>query len=292
MKILLLGAGGLLGRHLATELRHHDLTALTHADADITHAPRLDQLFTTPWDAVINAAAIVNFDACENDPAGTDPTNLHAPLDLARRCHATGATFVQFTSDYIFPGTLQRPLEESDTPAPLSVYGRQKAALEHRIPAICPRSLLLRLSWLYGTGGRTFMSLIPRILADNTSLRIAAGKTGSCLLASDAAHWIHQLVAQRHTGLFNLVNKGTTSWEHFARTCLEKINALGLSPACREIIEVPFQSLGIHGAKRPTHSTLSTAKLAATLPPGPRPWEAALDDFLATTFPPAHHPAD
>lgn len=283
MKILLLGAAGLLGRHLAAELRHHDLSALTHPQADITDPSRLDDLFLQPWDAVINAAAIVSFDACENNPAGTDPTNLHAPLDLARRCHAIGATFVQFSSDYIFPGHPGPPLLESDAPAPLSAYGRQKAALEHQVPGLCPRSLVLRISWLYGRGGRTFMSLLPEILANNPTLRIAAGKTGSCLHAADAAHWVRLLLEHDHTGLFNLVNQGTTSWEEFARTCLEKMTALGLAPACREITEVPFQSLGIHGHKRPPHSPLAIEKLAAALPPGPRPWQDALDDFLAAT---------
>lgn len=284
MKILLLGAAGLLGRHLACALplRGHDTTALTHAEADITDAARMDALFRQPWDAVINAAAVCDFDRCENDPASTGRINLDAPLDLARRCHALGAKFVQFSSDYIFRGDLDRPLSEIDEAAPLSVYGRQKAVLEREIPFLCPHSLIVRLSWLYGRGGRTFMSLMPSLLASGDVLRVASGKSGCCLYAPDAAEWIARLLESPHTGTFNLVNDNRTSWEEFARTCLGEMTAAGLRPACREILEVPYTDLGPNWAKRPRHSTLDTAKLRGAMPPGPRPWRQALADFIRT----------
>ncbi len=282
MKILLFGAAGLLGRHLCAELptHGHTLRALTRPEADITDATRLDELFSDSWDAVINCAAIVNFDACENDPAATDRVNRDAPLDLASRCHKASAVFVQFSSDYIFDGKTDRPLREDDEAHPLSVYGHQKLALEKTIPQVCPRSLVIRLSWLYGRGGRTFMSLLPDLFLKQETLRIAAGKTGSCLYAPDAARWIRLLLESGHTGLFNLVNEGRTSWEEFARECLAQMRALGRNPVCREILEVPHEQLGAHGAKRPRHSSLSVEKLAAALAPGPRRWDEALGNYL------------
>ena len=282
MKILLFGAAGLLGRHLHAEFpaHGHDVHAFTHPEADITDVERLDTLFAESWDAVINCAAIVNFDACENDPEGTNRVNRDAPLDLASRCHKAGAVFVQFSSDYIFDGKIERPLREDDEAHPLSIYGHQKLTLEKTIPHVCPRSLVIRLSWLYGRGGRTFMSLLPELFLKHETLRIAAGKTGSCLYAPDAARWIRFLLEGGHTGLFNLVNKGTTSWEEFARECLAQMRSLGRNPVCREILEVPHEQLGAHGAKRPRHSALSIKKLATALAPGPRPWREALQDFL------------
>ncbi len=282
MKILLLGAAGLLGRHLHADLhaRGHDVHAFTHPEADITDRLRLDELFAEPWDAVVNCAAIVNFDACENDPAGSDRTNHAAPLDLASRCHKAGAVFVQFSSDYIFDGKTERPLREDDEAHPLSVYGHQKLVLEKSIPQVCPRSLIIRLSWLFGKGGRTFMSLLPGLFKKQETLRIASGKTGSCLYAPDAAHWIRLLLEGGNTGLFNLVNEGTTSWEEFACECLAQMRSLGRNPLCHEILEIPHEQLGAHGGKRPRHSSLSINKLAAALPPGPRHWREALQDFL------------
>jgi len=281
MKILLLGAGGLLGRYLTAEFSGQELTAMSHEQADITDGARMDELFAERWDTVINAAALCDFDACEKDPVGSGRVNRDAPLDLARRCAAQDALFVQYSSDYVFRGEDDKLLTESDPPQPLSVYGHQKADLEQLISDLCPRSLILRISWLYGLGGKTFMSRIPDLLAGQASLRTAAGKKGCCLYAADGAYWTRKVVEAGHTGLFNLVNPGETSWELFAQTALEQMTALGLAPACQTIEKVPYEQLGPGWSKRPRYSCLDTAKIAAALPPGPRPWREALGEYLA-----------
>lgn len=282
MKVLIFGAGGLLGRYLAKEFLSagHDVAALTRSEADITDSRRMDDLFACDWNVVINAAAICDFDACEQDPQLTTRVNRDAPLDLARRCAAQGALFVQYSSDYIFDGTANKPLTESDTPSPLSVYGHQKADLEKLIPDLCPCNLVLRLSWLYGTGGKTFMSKMPDLFMAQGSLRTAAGKKGSCLYAADGAFWTRQLIESGQTGLFNLVNTGETSWEEFAKACLEQMKLLGVSPVCRQIEEVSYDEMGPGWRKRPRYSCLDVSKLSATVPPGPRMWTEALGEFL------------
>ena len=283
MKTLILGAGGLLGRHLVAEWQARGLavTGLTHDDCDITDAVRLEDIFTRPWDIVINAAAICNFDACEQDPMGTGAVNRDAPLDLARRCAARGALFVQFSSDYVLRGEREVLWTENDAPDPLSAYGRQKAELERTVPQLCPRSLIIRLSWLFGHEGRTFLSLLPLLLLREETVRVAAGKTGRCLYVPDAAHWIRLLATGGHTGLFHLANDGTMSWECFAARCLERWPTLGLEPSCRHLLEVPYETLGPDGSKRPHHSALALDKISALFPPGPRNWTEALDDYLS-----------
>jgi len=229
---------------------------------------------------VINAAAVCDFDACEKHPDETGKVNRDAPLDLARRCAAHGSLFVQYSSDYVFDGNHDTLLTEADEPRPLSIYGRQKADLEKLIPGICPRNLILRVSWLYGLGGKTFMSRMPDLLASQTSLRTAAGKKGCCLYAADGAFWTRQLVESGRNGLFNVVNPGETSWEEFARTTLAQMGLLGLAPACQSIVETPYTELGPGWSKRPRYSCLSTEKIAGVIPPGPRPWREALGEFL------------
>lgn len=283
MKVLLFGAGGLLGRYLAREftLPGNEVVALTRAEADITDRRRLDGLFDERREVVINAAAICDFDACERDPQGTARVNRDAPLDLAERCAAQGALFVQYSSDYVFDGTSAQPLSESDPPSPLSVYGRQKADLEKLVPQACPRSLILRISWLYGLGGKTYMSKLPGLLSTQEALRTAAGKKGCCLYAGDGAFWTKRLAESGKTGLFNLVNSGETSWEEFAKICRAEMEFLGLAPVCRKIEEVPYEELGPGWRKRPRYSCLDTGKLSSLWPPGPRSWREALGRFLS-----------
>ncbi len=280
MKILLFGASGLLGRALRQELSGHSVTAPTHKQADIINHHHLDALFQQYWDVVINAAAQCDFDACELDPLKTAKVNMGAPLELAERSHAADALFVQFSSDYVFRGDEDRLLTENDSTHPLSAYGKQKAAIEPVIPKLCPRSLIIRLAWLYGEGGKTFMSLLPQLLTNQETLRVATGKRGRCLYVRDAASWIVRMMEAEDTGLFNLVNEGDTSWEEFAHFCLEKLHNLGAKPRCKRIEEIPYENLGPHWAKRPRYSCLDIQRLRATHPPGPQPWTDALTKFL------------
>jgi dTDP-4-dehydrorhamnose reductase len=126
------------------------------------------------------------------------------------------------------------------------------------------------------------MSLLPSLLTERTSLRVASGKTGRCLYAPDGADWTIRLLESPLTGTFNLVNDGDTSWEAFARACLHGLSAAGLQPACREIVHIPYTELGPNWAKRPRHSSLDIGKLRQCMPPGPRHWREALHDFIAT----------
>ena len=212
---------------------------------------------------------------------GIQLTGLTVEFDVLLGCAAQRALLVQYSSDYVFGGRDHKLLTESDAPDPLSVYGRQKADLEKLIPELCPHNLILRVSWLYGLGGKTFMSRMPALLAGQNSLRTAAGKKGCCLYAADGARWTRTLVEAGRTGLYNLVNPGETSWEEFARTTLAQMTSLGPTPACQTIEEVPYEQIGPGWSKRPRYSCLDTAKIAGHFPPGPRPWREALGAFLS-----------
>jgi len=59
------------------------------------------------------------------------------------------------------------------------------------------------------------------------------------------------------------------------------MGAAGIRTRCGEILETPYLELGTHGAKRPKHSALDLEKISAAVPPGPRPWREALEDYLA-----------
>lgn len=287
MKVLIFGAHGLLGRHLQEEFSTagYQVTALGRHQVDVTDTALVRRWIARDWDAVINAAAVCHFDTCEESPEETDRVNLHAPLEMARACEEANIRFCQYSSDYIFDGSQTAPYREEDPPAPQSVYGRQKAAVEQMVPRLCPRSLVLRIAWLYGRGGRTFMSLLPALLCREPVVRVASGKTGRCLYARDAARTTRLLLERGDTGIFNIANEGDTTWDGFAERCLQRLRDLGWHPRCETIERVPYESLGPHGNRRPPYSSLDTTKLAEAVGAPPRSWEDALDAYLAELRP-------
>ena len=282
MNTLILGAGGLLGSHFARSFPRagHPTVALAHAGLDITDLGAMHAALDAHRPGlVINAAGLVHFDTCEREPGRSESVNLRAPLAWAAACKERGIRFWAFSSDYIFDGTGPHPYREIDPPNPGSVYARHKLALEQGM-ARFPDHLILRVSWVFGSRGRTFMSLLPGLLASRETLQVAAGKRGSCLYAGDAAEIALRLLERRASGLLNLVNTGETSWERFAHRCRERMQALGLPVRCTAIEEVPYRELpALRGGNRPAVSTLDTTRLEAVAGPIPT-WERGLERFL------------
>jgi dTDP-4-dehydrorhamnose reductase len=284
--ILVLGAGGLLGRHLTTLLQRQErpFVAHTRETLDITDANRMRELLDSEtFTSVINCAALCSFGACETNPDASARVNRDAPIRWAAECAARGIRFVHFSSDYIFDGRRDTPYPEEAEPHPLSVYAKHKAETEPQVLSH-PMHLLLRVAWIFGAGGRTFMSMLPRLLMESPVVTVASGKRGSCLYAGHGAEMILELVDRGATGLLHVVNSGEATWEGYAHSCLQKLRARNLRPLCNEIREHPFDSMPNLQGFRPPYSVLSTAKLAGILGKEPPHWEAGLDAFLDDLF--------
>jgi dTDP-4-dehydrorhamnose reductase len=285
MKLLVLGAGGLLGRHLVEEarLRKFDLMGLSHHQLDLTDTKGSELILDSfRPQVVINAAALCDFAACERDPAASQRINLAAPLWWSQQSRQRGFQLVLFSSDYIFDGKKGTPYTEEDTPAPLNVYGQHKAALEQAVGPNGPE-LICRPAWIFGRGGKTFMSLLPHLLQAKPELQVASGKRGSCLHAGCGARAILDLVSLQACGLYNLVQPGSTSWEDFAALCWQELKQMGLHPACQKISLMPFEQLTAQSSgqgQRPSYSVLAPDKLLGQIGPLPS-WQDALRTYLA-----------
>lgn len=284
MKVLLLGAGGLLGRHLSVELARRGIAfrACRHEEMDITEpgvAARMLALEQPGW--VVNTAALCSFDACEEAPEISEEVNFIAPMRWAEECHARGIRYCHFTSDYIFDGRSRVPYTEESPARPLGVYAQHKAALEREL-AQWPEHLVLRVAWLFGEGSPTFMSQMPLLLMSRDELTVASGKTGTCLHAGYGAELVVRMLRGDAGGLFNMVHAGETSWEAFAAETLRQLRERGLEPRCGLIHEVPFTEMFARHAGRPAYSPLDTGKLTRWLGHPPLDWRAGLGRYLDT----------
>ena len=76
------------------------------------------------------------------------------------------------STDYVFDGAKGAPYDETDEPAPLSVYGRAKLAGERFVRSLAPASFIVRVGHVYG-GGTDYLTGAAR--------RLAAGETAGGL---------------------------------------------------------------------------------------------------------------
>lgn len=283
MKVLILGAAGLTGRYLVREARRRgmEVTALTRADLDITRADAAREVLArVKPDWVINAASVTGLETCEENPALSRRVNCEAPEEWAKECGRAGVRFVHLGTDYIFDGKKTSAYRPEDPASPLSRYGRDKAEGEQRVLRAHPRALIVRLAWVFGHAGKTFMSRLPALLAEKEKVELAGGRKGSCTYAGEAARTILDLAEKKAEGIFHGVQGGVTTWKQFAEAARERMQAGGGRVACREILELPQEKIPGLKVPRPPFSPLDisgTEKiLGRTIPD----WREGLAEYL------------
>jgi len=215
-----------------------------------------------------------------SNPTLSRKVNCEAPEEWAKECGRAGVRFVHLGTDYIFDGKKSSAYLPTDQPSPLSRYGKDKAEGEKRVLRANPHALIVRLAWVYGHGGKTFMSQLPGILLEKEMVELAGGRTGSCTYAGEAARIILDLAQKKAAGIYHGVQAGVTTWKQFAEKAVEKMKARDQTVACREIREVPQDKISGLKVARPAFSPLDISgteeKLGRKIPD----WETGLEEFL------------
>jgi dTDP-4-dehydrorhamnose reductase len=274
MKILLLGGNGQVGFELQRSLAPLGELAVTTRSGELPQGgacEALDILAPESFralferiapDVVVNATAHTAVDRAEDEPELAFRANAEAPAELARLCAARGATFVHYSTDYVFDGSATTPYREDAPTAPLGVYGASKLAGEEAISASGASHLILRTAWVYATRGSNFLRTMLRLGAEREELRVVADQRGcptpAWLIADATAQILEQGV--RAPGIRHLVAAGETSWHGFAQAIFDEAHARGLLARVPRVVPITSTDYPTR-ARRPGYSVLDTAAL-------------------------------
>ena len=273
--VLVTGAGGLLGGQVAWTFaqRGTDVLAFTHKQLDITDAAVVrERIRTARPSLVVHCAAMTNVDACEEQPDLAFAVNEDGSANVAAAAADVGAPVVAVSTDYVFSGA-SAPYSESDPTDPIQVYGRSKLAGEERVREANPRHFIVRSAWIYGPGGKNFLSKLPQLAETNESISAVTDQFGSPTYAPDLAEAIAVLASSEAYGTVHIVNTGRCS---FAEFCELAVRLLG---SRLRVDHVKLEDLG-RPAPRPQDTTLVGAAWAAAGFGPLRPWEEACADFV------------
>ncbi len=293
MKILLLGKNGQVGWELQRSLAPlGEVTALDRHSQDLCgDLSNLQGLAATVQavrpDLIVNAAAHTAVDKAESEPELARIVNALAPGVLAQEANQLGAWLVHYSTDYVFDGSGSRPWLETDTPAPLSVYGQTKLEGERLIAEHCKRHLILRTSWVYAARGGNFAKTMLRLAQERERLTVIndqwGAPTGAELLADVTAHAIRQLMQRpQDAGLYHLAASGETTWNGYAKHVLAQAERAqpAIKIIAKEVAAVPTSAFPTP-AKRPHNSRLDTASLQTTFGLSLPVWQQGVDRMLA-----------
>ena len=231
---------------------------MTRAEWDVTFPPPpLGDV-----DLVLHAAAWTNVDGAEDDPQSAATVNVGGVQHAAE----LGAPLVVWSSDYVFDGSKRAPYVESDTPAPLSAYGRTKL---HGEAAAGEQAWIVRSSWLFGWTSHNFVRTMLRLGAERDEVSVVDDQEGSPTWTRDLAPALEALLDQP-PGVYHTAGGGSVTWAGFARAIFEEA---GID--CR-VRPITTAELG-RPAPRPAFSPLAVTRPGA---PRLRPWREALRDYI------------
>ncbi len=277
MKYLITGKNGQLARAFMTrfEAQAIEFTASDASQLDITDSGAVhDAVASYKPGVIINCAAYNLVDEAEQDPDAAFAVNAVGPRNLAEAAARHKAILVHFGSDYVFDGLKESGLYvESDPVQPVNVYGKSKLTGEQYVLEGLDRSLVLRLSWVFGEGKRNFMSKLAEWARNSEYLKIACDEFSVPTYTGTVAEVTLKALEQGITGRYHLTNTGFCSRYEWARLAL---NELGTDKFIRP---VNMESFNLP-ARRPKFSAMSNEKLARLLNITVPTWEDAVRQFL------------
>jgi dTDP-4-dehydrorhamnose reductase len=204
--------------HLSDDL----VFAYDHGNLDIGDLERVTQTVKADKpDVIINCAAWTDVDGCERDQARAFVANSYGPENLATAGHASDATLVTISTDYVFDGTKPGFYTQNDQPNPQSVYGKSKLEGEHRAIGANPRTIVVRTGFIFGPSGNNFLSTIVQRARRGEQIKAISDAFGTPTYALDLAPRLRELAAGKFSGVFHVTNEGEgVSYEEFAREAL------------------------------------------------------------------------
>jgi len=257
MRLLVTGAQGMLGSVLVPWLQaEHQVCAVDQKDFDIQEEAAVGRAFgECKPEFVFHLAAFTDVDGCEASPLKAERVNDLGTRNVARACADIGAGLLYVSTDYVFDGRGQRAYREDDCPNPASVYGLTKLQGERHVQALVAKHMIVRSSWLYGPGGKNFVSTILRFAKERGELRVVSDQCGSPTYTRHLAWKLAELLAAGIYGVFHVTGSGSCSWFEFAQAIVQS----GGYPQVR-VTPITTREAG-RLARRPAYSVLENHRL-------------------------------
>ena len=286
MKILITGGKGMLGRTLQRELAlsaegtPNEILVADLPEWDITNDAAFSaQTLAVKPEVIIHCAAMTKVDDCETNRDLAFKLNEEGTRNVALAAKLCGARLIAISTDYVFSG--EPPKEpwawsEQDIPRPRTVYGASKAAGEQMIQMLYPdNSVILRIAWLYGAGGPSFVHTMAKLGRQGGSpLKVVNDQRGNPTSTKTVADVIRFLLTKREvSGIVHGTCEDQCTWYELTK---ELFRLTGITREVKPCTTEEFP----RPAPRPRNSALKKSVLNLLGYRTPK-WQEALAQFVS-----------
>lgn len=282
MRVLVLGAGGQLGRLVVAQAPYNTkVSSYASAVCDISDRKQLQQVIAkTGPELVINCAAYTKVDLAESERDKAFAVNEQGVRNLVEVTQPE-VRILQVSTDFVFGGKAKQPYGTASSAAPLGVYGASKLAGERVLSELAPeRSVIVRTAWLYAAEGQNFLNTMLKLMRTREELRVVSDQCGTPTAAHGLAHalWAFAAKPELH-GAFHWTDAGEASWYDFA--CEIQNQALERELLLRRIPIHPITTADYPTpAQRPGYSVLDKKSTWKALGFESQPWQTMLGEVL------------
>ena len=282
MRILVTGGKGMLGRTLQRALSEHEIVVADLPEWDITDSDGfMEKTLAAKPDAVVHCAAMTKVDDCETNRDLAFRLNEEGSRNVALAAKAAGARLIAISTDYVFSGDPPREpwaWGETDIPRPRTVYGASEFAGEQMIQMVMPEAAIVRIAWLYGAGGPSFVHTMAKLGAqEGAPLKVVDDQRGNPTSTDVVADVVKFLLLKPDvSGVVHATCEGACTWYDLT------VELFRLRGCSREVVPCTTEEFP-RPAPRPRNSALrkSVLNLLGYRTPD---WKAALADFVAKEF--------
>lgn len=280
MKILITGRHGQLGSELhdlKESYPQHQMVFVDREEMDLSNPEQiLEVLNTEKPQIIVSAGAYTAVDKAESDQELCDAVNHIAVKTIGAWAAENNAKVIHISTDYVFDGTSETPLKETDAPDPINVYGLTKLHGEQALRASGAAYVIIRTAWVYSVYGANFVKTMIRLMSEREEIGVVADQVGTPTYARDLASTIMQVIEAPEfvQGVFHYSNEGKISWHDFA-VAIKEIK--GFSTKVNAINSDAFPT----PAKRPNFSLLDKSKIKETYKVAVPDWKTSLEEMLA-----------
>ncbi|MFH1380031.1 MAG: dTDP-4-dehydrorhamnose reductase [bacterium] len=289
MKILLTGAGGMLGSALWTELSSSDHELIgtdllqpacipneQFIQMDITHKAQTYQIVSkcNP-DLIIHTAGYTDVDGCEINQDHAYRVNGTGTRNLLLGAQRFDSGFLYISTDYVFGSDDKKSYREYDVQKVNMHYAHSKQIGEEFVKSLSSKYYIVRSSWLFGKSRSNYVVSMIESIKHKKPYRAADDMTASPTYVVDLARAVRYLIEQETYGVYHITNQGQAS--RYEVAC--EIGAYLKSSNVSNIQQVKLDTLGL-AAKRPHYSILENYMWHLEGNPPMRHWKDAVKDFI------------
>ena len=267
IKTLVTGSLGQLGseiRDISIQYPQFDFFFVDIEDLDLTDTNTVRDFITrNDFRVIINCAAYTAVDAAENQKELAMAVNAEAVRGIAHICKEKSIRLIHLSTDYVFDGESNQPLNEDDETHPVSVYGISKLKGEQYVQSILTDAYIIRTAWVYSSYGKNFVKTISTLARQRPELGVVIDQIGAPTYARDLANVILDILTQVFSGkrdvpgVYHYTNEGAISWYDLAHFI---VRHAGVSCHVKPIRSEEYKTK----ATRPKFSLLNKRKITET----------------------------